>query len=128
MRHPTFRQTFFLVFILAILGGTGYGLYETWLYFRIESLGYDLRSRHDDVFGKATAELRTIDVKRVVPALIRSLPKGDEPTNSLSTGYERVYELLAELTGEEYTEDPVEWRRWEASPKGQKFLGKNQVE
>ena len=127
MRLPTFRHIFFLVLILGFFAGVSYGLYETWMYFRIESLVYDLRSRYNDVVEKSVNELKSVDAKRVVPALIRSLPQENQPVNPLSAGYEKVYDLLTELTGASCAEDADLWRQWETSPEGRRFLGK-QVE
>lgn len=126
LKYLTFKNLSMLVLWSAFLGGVGYGLWELYMYFNIESLVYDVRVRDVSTSRKAYEELAATDPKRVIGPLLNSLPKEDETAAGLSSDYEKVYELLAEITGERYHEDPDEWRKWPSSPAGRKFLGKEE--
>lgn len=126
LKHLTFKNLFKLLFVAAFLGGLAYGGWELYMYFNVESLAYDLRHRDAAISQKAYDELVVTPPRRVIPSLIESLPQGDETPGGLGSNFEKVYELLAEITGEPYHEDPAEWRRWAEGPDGRRFLGKAQ--
>ncbi len=125
IKYLTAKNILQLLLWCSFLGGVGYGLWELYLYFNIESLVYDVRARDMSTSRKACEELAALDPKRVVGPLVNSLPKGDEAAAGLASDYDKTYELLAEITNEPYHEDPDAWRQWLSGPAGQKFLGKS---
>lgn len=126
LKYLTFANFFKLAFAAAFLGGLAYGGWELYMYFNVESLVYDVRSRDAGTAKRSYDELLALPAARTVPPILNALPKEGEEAVAGMTNFERLYELLAEITGEPYHEDAAEWRRWAEGPEGQRFLGKKQ--
>lgn len=124
LRWITFKR----VVVVAALGAAGWfggrEIHRAWLRFQADTWAIDVRSNNAGVARRGEEGLLGMDPRYAVTALIDALPE-QEMTTAITADYAPVYDLLSEITGEPYVEDPAWWRAWRAGERGRAFLGEH---
>lgn len=114
------------VVIAGLFAGAGWGLYRLGggllTRFRAEAFVMTLRTGTEPEAEEAAEALRELPSVVVVPLLVRVLPERDGIPLRRGSGFDRVFDLLSELTGLSLGDDPVAWREWLESDAARAFL------